>query len=305
MAESSDFLATKRIAVVTGANKGIGIEICRQLVLKGITVVLTARDVKKGVEAVEKLKGSSTCSYFFDNLIFHQLDVVDASSIAHLADFIKTEFGKLDILVNNAAVIGINVDLTAVRASTSSKQGLYINWSEVSTQNYELAEECLKINYYGAKNVAEALIPLLQLSDSARIVNISSSSGKLKFVSNEWAKGILSDANSLTEEKVDAVLNEFLTDISANLLEDKGWPSILTAYTLSKAAMNAYTRILAKKYPNLLINSICPGYVKTDMNYNRGVSSVEEGAESPVWLALLPDGAPSGFFFSRKDISSF
>lgn len=127
----------------------------------------------------------------------------------------------------------------------------------------------------------------------------------LQFVSNEWAKGILSDANSLTEEKVDMVLNELLTDMGASLLEDKGWPSILAAYTLSKAAMNAYTRILAKKYPNLSINSICPGYVKTDLNCNRGVLSVEEGAESPVWLALLPDGAPSGFFFSRKDISPF
>ncbi|XP_022897062.1 (+)-neomenthol dehydrogenase-like [Olea europaea var. sylvestris] len=195
--------------------------------------------------------------------------------------------------------------MTAVGASTSSKHGLYINWSEVSTQNYELAEECLKINYYGAKNMVEAFMPLLQLSDSARIVNVSSSSGKLKFVSNEWAKGILSDANSLTEEKVDMVLNELLTDMGASLLEDKGWPSILAAYTLSKAAMNAYTRILAKKYPNLSINSICPGYVKTDLNCNRGVLSVEEGAESPVWLALLPDGAPSGFFFSRKDISPF
>ncbi|KAL2460717.1 (+)-neomenthol dehydrogenase [Abeliophyllum distichum] len=301
MAASSDFLATKRVAVVTGANKGIGLEICRQLVLKGVTVILTARDVKKGAEAVEKLKGFSTS----DNLIFHQLDVADASSIAHLADFIKTEYGKLDILVNNAAVLGASVDLNAVRASKSSKQELYVNWSEVSTQKYELAEECLKINYYGAKNMAEALIPLLQLSDSPRIVNVSSSTGKLKLVSNERAKEILSDANLLTEERVDAVLNEFLTDFRAGLLEDKGWPSILAAYTLSKAAMNAYTRILAKKYPNLPNNSICPGYVKTDMNFHYGNLTIEEGAESPVWLALLPDGCPSGFFFFRKEISTF
>ncbi|KAK6162388.1 hypothetical protein DH2020_002229 [Rehmannia glutinosa] len=86
---------TKRYAVVTGANKGIGLEICRQLVSQGITVVLTARDEKKGLEAVEKLKGSCAS----DSVIFHQLQVTDLASIASLAQFIKSQFGKLDILV--------------------------------------------------------------------------------------------------------------------------------------------------------------------------------------------------------------
>lgn len=83
-----------RYAVVTGANKGIGFEICRQLALNGVFVVLTARDEKRGVEAVEKLKESG-----FDNVIFHQLDVADAASIHSLAEFIRNQFGKLDILV--------------------------------------------------------------------------------------------------------------------------------------------------------------------------------------------------------------
>ena len=84
-----------RYAVITGANKGIGLEICRQLAANGVIVVLTARDEKRGVEALESLKGSG-----LSNVVFHQLDVGDPASIASLADFIKTQFGKLDILVS-------------------------------------------------------------------------------------------------------------------------------------------------------------------------------------------------------------
>ncbi|CAK9180057.1 unnamed protein product [Ilex paraguariensis] len=118
---------------------------------------------------------------------------------------------------------------------------------------------------------------------------------------NRWAKGILSDAESLTEEKVDEVLNEFLKDFKEGSLQAKSWPSFASAYTVSKAVMNAYTRILAKKYPTFCINCVCPGYVKTDINFNTGRFSVEEGAESPVRLALLPDGGPSGMFFFRNE----
>ncbi|KAL3349014.1 hypothetical protein AABB24_022258 [Solanum stoloniferum] len=105
MAEASNFLATQRIAVVSGGNKGIGLEICRQLASKGIVVILTARDEKKGNEAViNTLKMYGHSNY---NVIFHQLDVTDISSIVTLKDFIKDRFGKLDILVNNAGALGV------------------------------------------------------------------------------------------------------------------------------------------------------------------------------------------------------
>ncbi|CDP08864.1 unnamed protein product [Coffea canephora] len=235
-------------------------------------VVLTARDQKKGIEAVQSLKARASC----DNVIFHQLDVGAPSSIASLADFIKTRFGKLDILVNNAAVLGVKVDSNALDSLADHVPGGYINWNEVSTQAHDLAEECLKTNYYGPKSTTEAFAPLLKLSDSGRVVNVSSSSGKLKFVANDWAQTILSDADCLTEDRIDEVLNEFLKDFKEGFLNAKGWPSFLSAYTLSKAALNAYTRIVAKKYPELTINCVCPGYVKTDMNYHRGVLSSEE-----------------------------
>lgn len=124
-------------------------------------------------------------------------------------------------------------------------------------------------------------------------------------IPNAWARGALSDAESLTEEKVDEVLNQFLKDFKEGSLETKGWPHAFSAYIVSKAALTAYTRILAKKYPSFCINAVCPGFVKTDLNYNTGYLSVDEGAESVVRLALLPNGGPSGLFFSRSEVAPF
>nr|ACN87275.1 short chain dehydrogenase/reductase [Nandina domestica] len=291
---------TKRYAVVTGSNKGIGLEICRQLACHGVFVVLTARDPKRGIEAVEKLKESGV-----SDVVFHQLDVTDPISIASLASFIKAQFGKLDILVNNAGISGAIVDWDAFSATLGEPKDEKPHYKEMMEEPYELAEECLKTNYYGAKKVTEALVPFLKLSDSPRIVNVSSSMGLLKNIPNEEVKKVLSDADSLTEEKMDTLLHAFLNDFKEDLLEPKGWPIFVSAYTVSKAALNAYTRILAKKFPTSRVNSVCPGFVKTDINCNTGTVTVEEGAESPVRLAFLPNDGPSGVFFDRKEESSF
>lgn len=124
-------------------------------------------------------------------------------------------------------------------------------------------------------------------------------------VKNEWAKQVLSHTENLKEEKVDEVLTEYLKSYKEGSLEAKGWPVSMSAYIVSKAAINAYTRILVRKHPTLCVNCVCPGYVKTDINYNTGILTVEEGAESCVRLALLPEGSPSGMFFSRKEETSF
>ncbi|KAK3021446.1 hypothetical protein RJ639_045635 [Escallonia herrerae] len=209
--------------------------------------------------------------------------------------------------VNNAGIGGAVVDADAFKAQIidAPAAGAQMKWNEIVTDTYELAIECLQTNYYGAKIMIEAFIPLLQLSDSPRIVNVSSSMGKLKNISNEWAKGVLSDAEGLTEERIDEVLNEFLKDFKEGAIQAKCWPAFFAAYTLSKASMNAYTRILARKYPSFCINCVCPGYVRTDINHNTGILTVEEGAACPVKLALLPDGGPSGGFFVRDEASSF
>ncbi|XP_021904425.1 (+)-neomenthol dehydrogenase-like [Carica papaya] len=293
---------TKKYAVVTGGNKGIGFEICKQLASNGITVILTARDEKKGLQAVEKLKECGLS----DNIVFHPLDVTDQTTISSLADFVRTQFRKLDILVNNAGIAGALVDGESLRAATLGKEFSEINFGEVrAVYTYELTEECLQTNYYGAKRMCEAFIPLLELSNSPRIVNVSSTIGKLENLSNKWAKEMLSDAENLTEEKIDEVLNAFLKDFKEESLKFKGWPSFSAPYIMSKVTMNAYTRILSKKYPSFCVNSVCPGFVKTDISNNIGILSPKEGAESPVKLALLSDGGPSGLFFIRKEESSF
>ncbi|KAJ1392612.1 Short-chain dehydrogenase/reductase SDR [Sesbania bispinosa] len=295
--------APKRYAVVTGANKGIGLEIVRQLASTGIKVVLTARDEKRGLQALETLKASGLS----DLVVFHQLDVADAASVASLADFVKSEFGKLDILVNNAGINGVVIKDKDLCTSAVLNRGALSDddVTKAMTQTYELAEECLQINYYGAKITTKSLLPLLQLSDSPRIVNVSSTMGQLESVPNEWVKGVLSDAENLTEEKVDEVLKKFLEDFKEGSLESKGWPKTLGAYIMSKAAMNGYTRILAKNFPTFCINSVCPGYVRTDITAYAGFLTVEEGAASPVKLALLPNGSPSGLFYYRSDVSPF
>ncbi|KAL5058471.1 hypothetical protein RYX36_030075 [Vicia faba] len=269
-----------RYAVVTGANKGIGYGICKKLVLSGVVVVLTARNEERGLEAVERLKKETG---LYDLVVFHQLDVDDSTSVASLALFIKTMFGKLDILRNGAE----------------------IDWKEVGYETYELAEKCLKTNFYGVERVTEALLPLLHLSTCPTIVNISSRAGLLKHITNECARKVLSDIGNLTKEKIDEVLKEFEKDYREGLLEIKGWQTFASAYTISKAALNAYTRIMAKKYPHFYVNSVCPGFVKTDINQNTGNLSIDEGTETPVMLALLSNGGVSGCFFTKGEVISF
>ncbi|KAK6920162.1 Short-chain dehydrogenase/reductase SDR [Dillenia turbinata] len=297
---STKMAETERYAVVTGANKGIGFQICKQLAANGITVVLTARDENRGLEAVEKLK---ELDGFSDQIIFHQLDVTNPSSISCLAEFIKENFGRLDILINNAANGGVVVDFDDYRAQR--EQGAEVSFFNFLTENYEMAEECLNTNYYGVKRMIEAFLPLLQHSASPRIVNISSIMGKLKKLPTGWAKGVLSDVESLTEERVDEVVFKFLKDYKEGLLEAKDWPKSASAYIVSKAVANAYTRALAKKYPTIYVNCVHPGFVQTDMNGQYGDITVEEGAKGPVKVALLPDGGPSGAFFYQSEVSSF
>ncbi|XP_026409360.1 salutaridine reductase-like isoform X2 [Papaver somniferum] len=276
----SDTGEKTRCAVVTGGNKGIGFEICRQLAASGISVVLTARDVTKGLEAVEKLKHS----FGLSNVVFHQLDVMNPITISSLAEFIRSQFGKLDILDQNKGKP---------------------NLKQMVKETYELAQECLETNYYGVKSVTKGLIPLLQLSDSPRIVNVSSGAGKLKYISDEKALEMLSDGDGLTEERVDEIVNMFLMDFKEDSLETKGWPLYMPAYKISKVCLNAYTRILAREFPTFRVNCACPGWVKTDINCNTGFLTTKEGAEKIVNLALVPDDGPSGLYFTNGEVTPF
>ncbi|CAI8585529.1 unnamed protein product [Vicia faba] len=200
MAEARD-----RVAVVTGANKGIGFAICKQLASNGMKVVLAARDEKRGVEAVEKLKELSLPGH----VLFHQLDVTDSTSIGSFVDFIANQFGKLDILVNNAGM-GAHVNGEALAALGVVVDPNQIDWTKIFYENNEIVEKILRTNYFGTKEFTTVLIPLLQSSSSPKIINVSSSIGRLEVLANGRPKEILSDVENLTEENIDELMNEFL-----------------------------------------------------------------------------------------------
>ncbi|MCL7024109.1 hypothetical protein MKW94_002727 [Papaver nudicaule] len=270
-------------AVVTGANKGIGLEIVRQLATKGVTVVLTARDEKRGLDAVSLLVQSG-----LENVVFHQLDVRDQFTLGFAVD----EEGLRALNIDPASWL-------SGKATEAVKQG-------VIPQPYAEAVECLDTNYYGCKRVTKALLPLLKLSKSgARIINVSSRRSKLKRIPNEQIRNELGDLGNLTEERVDKIVEKFLHDLKQGMLEEMGWCLMLPAYSISKAALNAYARVVAKRYPNMFINSVHPGYVNTDINWHTGTMSVEDGAKGPVMLALLSNGEFSGCYFDQTEKSRF
>lgn len=222
----------QRIALVTGANRGIGLEVVRQLAQKGITVILGSRDLEKGEAAATKLAGGGL------QVLPRILDIVEPDSIAQLATEVEQEFGRLDVLVNNAGI-------------------LYDTWQQPSTASLDTVQEAIATNTLGPWRMCQAFVPLLHQSQQGRIVNVSSEAGSLTSMSG-------------------------------------GTP----AYSVSKAALNAFTRTLAAelKGPGILVNAVCPGWVATEMG-GAGGRPVEDGAASVVWAVMLPDNGPTGGFF--------
>ncbi|KAJ4812018.1 hypothetical protein LUZ62_024584 [Rhynchospora pubera] len=286
----------QRIAIVTGANKGIGLAISRKLSANGILVVLTSRDEVRGQAAVKKLQDVGV-----KDVVFHQLDISDPASITSLKEFVRTKFGKLDILVNNAGVGGVEL-----RSPTTLIEGDSESLFAAINETYDMSKDCIDINYYGTKAMCEAFIPLLHQSKSPRIVNVSATFGKLRFIPGDSIRKELQNIDNLVEERLEELMESFLVDCKEGRLKENGWPDrTFSAYKVSKNAVNAYTRILAKNYPKFIVNCVCPGFVKTDLTYNTGTLTTEEGAKGPVMLALLPDGSPSGQFYNQTEPTSF
>nr|GEZ77419.1 glucose/ribitol dehydrogenase [Tanacetum cinerariifolium] len=238
----SELILVRRRAVVTGGNRGIGFEICHQLALTGIEVVLTSRNESHGVEGVEKLNSSGLL-----NVIFHQLDITDSASIARLGKFIETRFTEIGIIMHEEFRTG---------GGFAQVDDALTN---VIDETYELGKKCLDINYYGTKDVTETLIPLLQLSKSPRIVNVTSMGGDLRFLPNKKLKEELQDIETLTEERIDEIIKGFLSDFKNANLQENGWPSTVSAYKVSKIALNAHTRLMARKFKNIIVNCVHPG----------------------------------------------
>jgi NAD(P)-dependent dehydrogenase (short-subunit alcohol dehydrogenase family) len=223
------------VALVSGANRGIGREVARQLAKRGYVVLLGSRDEAQGRAAAEQ-----TAEETGADVRALVLDVADPDSIAAAAAQVSADPGRLDVLVNNAGV-GADFGVSG------------------TAPDFAAMERALQTNFYGAYRLTVALLELLRASEHARIVNVSSGMG--------------------------------------GVAEMGGWSP---GYRVSKAAMNAMTRILSTELhgEGFLVNSACPGFVNTDMGGPMGATkSVEDGAAGVVWLATLPDDGPTGGFF--------
>ncbi|CAL9149705.1 unnamed protein product [Musa hybrid cultivar] len=262
------------VAVVTGANKGIGFALVKRLAELGLTVVLTSRDVGMGKAAVESLDGQGLI------VAFCHLDVAEPSSIVTFAAWLERRFGGLDILINNAAV----------------------SFNEIDTNSVEHAETVIRTNFYGPKMLIESLLPLFRrsIATSSRILNISSQLGLLNKVRNPALKELLQDEEILTVAAVERMVSQFLHHVKMGTWREEGWPTVWTDYSVSKLALNAYSRLLAKQQEGrgLSVNCFCPGFTRTSMTRGRGSRSPEEAAEVGAKLALLPPHQlPTGKFF--------
>lgn len=272
-----------RVALVTGGNKGIGFAITRDLCRKfSGDVVLTARDETRGKAAVQQLQAEGLKPRF------HQLDIDDLQSIRTLRDFLLKEYGGLDVLVNNAGIAFKNADPTPFHIQ---------------------AEVTLKTNFFGTQDVCTELLPLMK--PRGRVVNVSSmvSLMALKKCSPELQQKFRSD--TITEKELVGLMNKFVEDTKKGAHEKEGWPN--SAYGVSKIGVTVLSRIHARKLSEqrkgdkILLNACCPGWVRTDMAGPKATKSPEEGAETPVYLALLPPDAegPHGQFVQEKRVEQW
>jgi NAD(P)-dependent dehydrogenase (short-subunit alcohol dehydrogenase family) len=227
----------QRVALVTGGNRGIGFAACKGLAQAGLRVILGSRDVESGIQAAERLRHDD---FKVDP---HQLDVTDPASIEGLKAYVLKQYGRLDVLVNNAAV---HLD--------SSKSFLNIP--------VEIVHQTFEVNLYGALRLCQAFIPMMREQKYGRVVNVSSDMGSLSQMSGRSG-----------------------------------------AYRTSKAAINALTRVIASevKGSNIKVNSMSPGWVRTDMGGPSAPRSPEQGADTIIWLATLPDDGPTGGFFKERE----
>ena len=231
------------ITLVTGANKGIGRQIAGQLAALGHTVIIGARSAEAGERTAAELREAG------GNAIAVVLSVTDPVSVAAAADVVKRRFGRLDALVNNAGI--------------SRSPGAGLEQQHPGTADVNEVRYVFETNFFGVITVTEAFLPLLRLSDTPRIVNVSSAAGSLAAVSDP--------ANS---------------------------DPIAIGYVPSKTALTSLTLqySLALKAEGILVNAVCPGFVATDLNGFRGTRTPARGAVAAVRMATVPAGGPTGTF---------
>ena len=218
------------VAVVTGGNRGVGREVCRQLALLGFGVVLGSRDLRKGEIAAKELDPEGV------RILACQLEVDNSISVAAMADWVKERFGRADVLINNAST-------------------MYDRWATASNADLGTVAEAIDVNLFGPWRVIHALLPMLRSSARPRIVNVSSEGGSISAMTG-------------------------------------GSP----AYGVSKAGLNALTRLLAGELARdgILVNAVCPGWPASEA-HPQG-RSLAQAAASVIWAVTIPNGGPTGTF---------
>ncbi|MGA7920454.1 MAG: SDR family oxidoreductase [Candidatus Acidiferrales bacterium] len=239
----------KRVALVTGANQGIGLQIAKDLVAHGFTVLVGSRNLERGEAAVKTIEGDARAL---------QLDVTDKFSIAAAAERIRKELGRLDVLVNNAAI-----------SNTSKLPGQsveeYTKLNRPSNVSIDEVRAIWETNVFGVLSVYQAMLPLLREAPEARIVNVSSGVGSLT-----------RNADPTCPYR----------------------PIFGPGYSASKTALNAITLAMAIELEStgIKVNAVSPGFTKTNLNGYAGTETVEEGAREAVRVALLGPDSPTGTF---------
>jgi carbonyl reductase 1 len=259
-------MADVELAVVTGGNRGLGLETCRQLAARQMRVVLASRDPERGRRAADQLAIEGL------GVVAMPLDVSSALSVEKFARQMAERYGRVDVLVNNA---GIALD------------GF----------NAEVARHTLVVNFFGALHVTEALLPLI--ATKGRVVMVSSSVGQLDGFPNALRRKL--ESPQLDRGELATLMQSFVNDVRAGRHKERGWPS--SAYKVSKAGLNALTRVFARELAgrDIRVNAVCPGWVRTDMGGKSASRGVDEGASGIVWAATLPPDGPSGGFFRDSE----
>lgn len=248
------------LAIVTGANRGIGLQVSKDLIQKGYELVVGVRDPAAGEQTVRELGGERRARCLL-------LDVADPSSIAAFVQALPKNM-RVDALLNNAGASFDGFDA-------------------------QVARRTLDTNYRGPVRLTNALLP--SLSASANVVMVSSGMGELSRFGAALREKLL--APDLTAEQVERIATDFERSVAEGRHQELGFPS--NAYSVSKALLNAATRVLGKDFAGTgrRVNAVCPGWVRTRMGGNSAPRSLEEGARGIVWAATLEAGAPNAQFF--------
>jgi len=243
----------KPVALVTGANKGIGLQIAKDLAGQGFTVLVGSRDIQNGEAAAKTVAADARAL---------QLDVTNTTSIAAAVERIRKEFGRLDVLVNNAGI------------SHTGKAGRplaeLVKLGRPSVASLDEVRAIFETNVFGVIAVTQAMLPLLREAPAPRIVNVSSSTGSLTLNSDPAnPRRAMFGAYSWSKTALNAVTVAFAAE-----LESAG----------------------------IKVNAACPGFTATDLNNFEGTRTVQQGAREPVRLALLDANGPTGGYSSDEGV---